>query len=110
MVFLNEDSHIILDDMHHVIWRRHNYKNLRLTQQNAYSGENVEVFKKDGTTVHKRWLGFISRDAAKSIQGVSVKLAAFKVDQTELADGQRVHGCVVAHGAYAVIDTSVVVL
>ncbi len=92
----------------HTLFRKQNYRNIKLEQETE--NETVGVLRRDGKAQQVRWLGFISREKARQSAGKSVKLLISRVENTDLQAGQYVQGCLVEGGAYALIDSVVVVI
>ena len=94
--------------MHHTIFRKQNYRNIRL--EDHTEGETVGVLARDGRSHQIRWLGFIKREDARRSRGRPVKLVISRVGRTDLQPGQYVQGCLVEEGVYAVVDSAVAVV
>ena len=92
----------------HILYRRHNYRNIRLEQ--GTENETVGVLARDGKSHQIRWLGFIERSEAKLIGGKPVKLVISIVGRLDLEAGQYVQGCLVDTGVYAVTDSAVAIV
>ena len=92
----------------HVIYRKQNYRNIRLDDHTE--GETVGVLTRDGRTHQIRWLGFIKREDARRSIGRPVKLVISRVGRVDLEQGQYVQGCLVEEGVYAVTDSVVAVV
>ena len=95
--------------------QRLNYRNIQLSD--ASVRQSVGYLTKKGDVRFTVWLGFISRQAAKSIQGARpvriVNMTRFGEDTAhgpdsiDLNSRVHVHGCLTAKGIYAVVDVSV---
>ena len=97
-----------------VLNRRQNYRNHVLSDR--AEGE-VAYLLPDGEREIVRWLGFIERDRARTLEGARpVRLAditrigvgdAAAARWRDVPPGRYVHGCLTARGAYALYDMSV---
>jgi|GEM_PF-1512770 len=92
----------------HTLFRKQNYRNIRLEQDTEH--QTVGVLTRDGKDHHVRWLGFIDRAEAKQIRGRPVKLVISRVGRIDLEAGQYVQGCLVENGVYAVTDSQVAIV
>jgi len=92
----------------HIIYRRQNYRNIRL--EAGTENETVGVVTRAGGTQQIRWLGFISREDARRSGGRPVKLLISRVEREDLQPGRFVQGCLMAEGVYAVTDTTVAII
>ena len=88
---------------HHVIYRRHNYRNIELTRNEP--GTTVAVLLRGGGLHYVSWAGLISRRDSKIRRGRPVKLKVSRVDGYDLQSGDYLIGSVIDGRAYAVIDT-----
>ena len=92
-------------------WRL-NYRLIELTGETR--GEDVGVLTRTGEYQYVRWLGFMSRDAAKGT-GRPVKLRIHRIGRTqgfgttweEVPKGKHVQGCMTKDGVYAVVEDAV---
>lgn len=92
----------------HTLFRKQNYRNIRLEQDTE--DETVGVLSRDGKAHQVRWLGFITREEAIQSGGKPVKLVISRVESVDLEPGQYVQGCLVANGVYAITDSVVAVV
>ena len=95
--------------MDHVLYRKQNYRNIRLS--NDTIGETVGVVLKDKSLKQMRWAGFIRRETAKSDhRSVPVLLSISRVDGVDLSDGEYVQGCVIGNEVYVVLDSTILIV
>lgn len=101
-----------------VLNRKFNYCNILLTDDT--SGQNVGYLQQDGHHRYVRWLGFISRHAARELRVARpVRLVdisrigvqgAIHITWQDLDPDHYVHGCLTEEGAYAVYEQEVVIV
>lgn len=94
--------------------RRLNYRNIELYRDTR--GETIGVYLKNGDVQYVRWLGFISVDEAKALDGARpVKLEVSRytdepgigVNWIDVPSDRFVQGCLIESGAFAVTSESV---
>ena len=101
-----------------VLNRRQNHANITLTD--ATRKETVGYLRPDGGWRFVPWLGFIDRAAARDLDGalpvrlVNISRVGHGDSMTgqwkDIPEGAYVHGCLTARGAYAVYETTVVLV
>lgn len=92
-----------------VLWRKLNYRNIRLDADNA-GAEEVGVRRKDGSATLVRWLGFIELVEARKIrEAIPVKLIINRMDNEFMEPGEFVQGCYLPSrdGVYAVYSATI---
>ena len=91
------------------LWRRWNYRRLRL--DTGALGTPVKVLERDGRTAWCAWQGFLAADAARQMPGMrAVRLVIERVDDRVLDPDEYVKGARLDDFAWAVLDQSVSVV
>ena len=96
-----------------ILWKL-NHRHIQLG--NNTRNETVGVRLNTGDYRYVQWLGFISNQDARAIDGATpVRLNAVRIGRigdintewTDLPEGAHVQGCLIAAGAYAVVEGNV---
>lgn len=87
-----------------------NYKKVTLHHKTA--GEHVDVLLRSGETISRSWLGFIDATEAKALPDAKpVKLLVDSYNNgsrwIDLQPSERVQGCLVEGGVYAVLSSEI---
>ena len=95
--------------MDHILYRKQNYRNIKLDAKSI--GETVGVLRKDKTLKMVRWAGFIRREKAKNDhRSKPVLMSISRIDGVDLQEGQYVQGCLIGSEVYAIVDSEVAVV
>ena len=90
-----------------------NYK--KITLNHKTTGEYVDVQLRSGETISRSWLGFIDVTEAKELPDARpVKLLVDRYNDgngwVDLQPSERIQGCLVADGVYAVLSSQIRVI